>query len=497
MDKSQRVNLWSIILGCSWTASILYYGFLWNDFSAGSPDKVPSVQTVLLCIHFLALLATSFIISVKNSKQLISIGMISSLVLSLFIWFIPGIRVYYAAFALLGVTTGVMYAGFCVRFIYSFTQNIRIKATALYLLGMYFIPYALDYIYKILDHNIVFITVTLLLAAAFYLLQISRDETLTSSESILESPFPYKLIILLAVVLLIGYFNSGMIVTNIYNFYGPSLAKWPIVLIEQVSLLLVYLVFCFINSRINRFAILYFAFIFIGFTYLFCIISNTDNTFARITSVIAVSLFHLFTFSFVADIALKYGRNLNVLRAAILAVVIGAIAGELIGKEGGKLYAGNNILLFGVSMGILFVSLMIIPWLAGYINAMKPADLKLKTPEDNVGIMTDKAIPEAAVSEASVVQLKIRTVNTATPAWNELLISANSKLPAVKRLTAKELEAAVLLIDRLDYKTIAEEMNITVNTLKVHIKHIYQKLDVSSKKQLAEALALITEKAGI
>jgi DNA-binding NarL/FixJ family response regulator len=61
--------------------------------------------------------------------------------------------------------------------------------------------------------------------------------------------------------------------------------------------------------------------------------------------------------------------------------------------------------------------------------------------------------------------------------------------PANKRelespLTAKEKEIVVGLVDGLSYKMIADRMSISVETVRFHIKNIYQKLHVHSKAEV-------------
>jgi len=51
-------------------------------------------------------------------------------------------------------------------------------------------------------------------------------------------------------------------------------------------------------------------------------------------------------------------------------------------------------------------------------------------------------------------------------------------------LTAKEKEIVVGLVDGLSYKLIAGRMNISVETVRFHIKNIYQKLHVHSKAEV-------------
>jgi len=52
------------------------------------------------------------------------------------------------------------------------------------------------------------------------------------------------------------------------------------------------------------------------------------------------------------------------------------------------------------------------------------------------------------------------------------------------RLTPKEQEIVVGLVDGLSYKMIAARMSISVETVRFHIKNIYQKLHVHSKAEV-------------
>ncbi len=60
----------------------------------------------------------------------------------------------------------------------------------------------------------------------------------------------------------------------------------------------------------------------------------------------------------------------------------------------------------------------------------------------------------------------------------------NQKARKTSPLTPKEKEIVVGLVDGLSYKMIAARMNISVETVRFHIKNIYQKLHVHSKAEV-------------
>jgi DNA-binding NarL/FixJ family response regulator len=51
-------------------------------------------------------------------------------------------------------------------------------------------------------------------------------------------------------------------------------------------------------------------------------------------------------------------------------------------------------------------------------------------------------------------------------------------------LTPKEKEIVVGLVDGLSYKLLADRMNISIDTIRFHIKNIYKKLHVNSKAEV-------------
>ncbi len=57
----------------------------------------------------------------------------------------------------------------------------------------------------------------------------------------------------------------------------------------------------------------------------------------------------------------------------------------------------------------------------------------------------------------------------------------NSHLPRESVLTDKEKEIVLGLVDGLSYKMIADKSNISIETVRSHIKNIYKKLHVHSK----------------
>ena len=59
-----------------------------------------------------------------------------------------------------------------------------------------------------------------------------------------------------------------------------------------------------------------------------------------------------------------------------------------------------------------------------------------------------------------------------------------TRLPKGESLTQREKEILVALLENKKRREIAEELNISENTVKTHTAHIYDKLSISGKEEL-------------
>lgn len=61
----------------------------------------------------------------------------------------------------------------------------------------------------------------------------------------------------------------------------------------------------------------------------------------------------------------------------------------------------------------------------------------------------------------------------------------------MKKLTNQEQKVLKLLVEGLSNREIAEKLCLSIHTIKTHIEHIYKKLGVSNRVQVA-AIAYIS-----
>jgi len=65
----------------------------------------------------------------------------------------------------------------------------------------------------------------------------------------------------------------------------------------------------------------------------------------------------------------------------------------------------------------------------------------------------------------------------------KMLTKNDSVLPEEFNLTRREKEILLCLVEGMSYKMIADECNISIDTVNMHIKNIYKKLQVHSKSE--------------
>ncbi len=93
-----------------------------------------------------------------------------------------------------------------------------------------------------------------------------------------------------------------------------------------------------------------------------------------------------------------------------------------------------------------------------------------------------KELSEGGAPMSKQIARKVIDFFTPGKASSEFLSSPPQKKEAV--LTDKEKQVVVALVDGLSYKMIADRMNISLETVRYHIKHVYEKLHVHSKGEV-------------
>ena len=113
-------------------------------------------------------------------------------------------------------------------------------------------------------------------------------------------------------------------------------------------------------------------------------------------------------------------------------------------------------------------------WIRPFVEAGKAMDELL-----------DRLDPSEQTAEF-VQQLRASFDESETVPVKEPEARQSSKQPLLEPLTNRELDVLELLGKRLYDKEIADKLSISTGTVKSHLKHIYQKLDVGNRRQAVD-----------
>ena len=133
-------------------------------------------------------------------------------------------------------------------------------------------------------------------------------------------------------------------------------------------------------------------------------------------------------------------------------------------------------------------------WVRPFVELGQPmADLLQRAPMDDVSVeFIDRLLTAFGASQQDA-KLK-SAVSPVAHSARPLVDKRPEVQPFVEALTNRELETLQLLAERLYDKEIAKTLSISVWTVRTHVKHIFEKLHVSNRRQAvlrAEELGLL------
>lgn len=130
------------------------------------------------------------------------------------------------------------------------------------------------------------------------------------------------------------------------------------------------------------------------------------------------------------------------------------------------------------SGGVLFILYMLLEELS--VKEQQECDKQINS-EGMSGCLENNSIENMNCSDQhSISEEKKELIDCVLQKMN------NSTLDGLENLSAREIEVLLLILDNKKRKSIAEEMEITENTVKKHTTHIFSKLGITSRKELFE-----------
>lgn len=402
-----------------------------------------------IAFHLLGLLSCSFYIkSMKSAKILIITSIVVCLIGTSVFLFKPSF-LWNFSLMVSSYTAGASVAAWAYYFKELSIVEERLKMAAdglifsnvlmvvINIVSVSTLPYAGLIFSMILLSTALFFSIKLPIVAQVQL----------STEKKISKISIFKPLLLLCIFIIIATINSGLM----YQVINPYFGHLDVIVSWYWALPYIGAIFIMRNiSASKRIYMLYVAIAMIGLGFIsFLIMNSSWVSYIVIDTLIlaAFGIYDLFWWSVIGEM-LDYTVNPSrLLGIGLTFNVSGVLAGGMIG---GAIFTSSNIKLHSsiIALALAFIILIILPILHNKLS--------------------------------DLLKIKAYSVSVTAKDHKETLY--------ISKLTERENEIVALLLKGRTYKMIADEMYLSENTIKTHIKNIYSKLNVNSKTELIKLI---------
>lgn len=461
-----RTNIVVFSLFSAWMLAIIFEGqVLYSLAEEVNADGSAMALTAILA-QFIGLFCSGFFIKRHTAAKMTMITSTVVCIAGSLIFFLPFSGLWYIALIAMAFFAGLYIAswGFFFKAYTLPGQRLKTAADVLIfsnILMIFINVIAVNYsAYVGLFISVVFLVSSLLLFFRLDASACAKTDKVYSPANIGDDfSMISKPLIILCLFIFVITINSGFM----YQVVNPSFAHHALLTSYYwaVPYILVLFVLRNLPPRINQAYIMYVAMTMIGLAYiLFLWLDKSATSYLLIDTLMlgAFGVCDLFWWSILGSL-LDYTDNPGqILGLGLSMNVLGIIGGGFIGNWL-MLSGGSYLNVSIIALAIIFAVLIMLPVLNIQLT---------KLLQDHAFLVRFAASIENS-KDKDPVNYK------------------DNKL-----LTAKEMEVVRLLLKGYTYKAIAENLYITENTMKYHIKNIYQKLNISNKMELIKKFTKVT-----
>ncbi|RNC28527.1 MAG: Transcriptional regulatory protein DegU [Candidatus Dichloromethanomonas elyunquensis] len=454
LNKQKLFSTLSFSLFFGWLLSFPFEGQVLSSLLESQALSYSFLNLAALCAHFTGLITGGFIINkLPAAKTVLSLSAGLCLAGSI-IFLFHSSWLWYLVLAVMAYTAGLVVAGWGFFFQAHTQKDDRLKTAA----NVLILSNILMILANILAINFsayigLGFEMLLLLGSFFLSFRLQSYSGGNTRISIPLTKYPrlaYKPLVILSIFIVMITINSGLM----YRVVNPVFAEYKFLASYYwaVPYIVTLLILRNLSIKISKAYILYVAMIMIGLSFLsFMLLQKSVATYLLIDTLMlgAFGVCDLFFWSILGNLldyyrnpALIFGMGLSM---NVLGIILGGFVGDYIFLTPYAIYYAVILALF-----VIFSVLILLP----------------------------------------VLQKQLRILLQSHPFIFESEVKAEEqKEPFTvfqdnKRLTGKETEIVKLLRKGYTYKAISEKLLISENTLKYHIKNIYQKLNINSKMEL-------------
>ena len=409
--------------------------------------------------HFVGLFACGFIIkTMKQAKYLMIFSIALCMVGSVPFFFPPSI-IWNISLLLTSLVAGDSVAAWSYYYKHYTPPNERIKTAADVLIYSNILMIITNMIAIHMSPYIgLAFSILILGVALFFQIKlpdsVEQDVKNKSEELKKLIVSPIKPLAFLCFFIVVITINSGLM----YQVINPAFEQhqWLVSWYWAVPYIVALCIMKNLPEKVNRNYILYVAIAMIGFAFIsFMMLDRSVLSYFVVNTLMlgACGIYDLFWWSILGEMLDFHNNPAKILGIGLSANVLGVLVGGVL---------GNIIVTMGVKYGtsilalvVVFFTLIILPLLHKHLSILLKNHVFLTTLYEMVPTKQNETID------------------------NFIMMG---------KLTEREREIAELLLKGRTYKMIANELYLSENTVKTHIKNIYSKFNVQSKSELINLL---------
>ena len=461
-EDNSMISILFFSLYSGWQLSFVFQGqvlyILFEKYSA----SLRNITLFSIAALFIGLILSGYLVDKleKSRGTLIWITIFS--IAGTLIFYLPYSFLWDISLIILSFISGIYIAAWGYYYKTYSKSNNRVKTIAKALIFSNLIMVIINIIAINLSPYIgLALAVLCLVASLLVIKKFSKPKEQTNIKAITNIVDISKPVLLLYIFIAIITITSGLMYQVINPAYSHhrAFASWY----WAVPYLVALYILMKSSKKVNKAYILYLAIAMIGLSFVFFLILDRSVLSYIIVNTLMMGAFgvcDLFWWSIIGEL-LDYVKNpAKLLGLGLSANVLGILIGSAIGAKINIM--SNTLNSASFALFIVFLILIILPFLNKHLSKIINEHIFL-----------------------------FRIYNYENEIKDDRIYI--TKYP---NLTDRENEIVELLLSGRTYKMIAEELFLSENTIKTHIKNIYSKYNVQSKAELIKSLQeiLITQK---
>jgi len=454
LGKVRSFVLLSNPLYFGWLLAFPYYGPVFNAAAPATLVEEYSLFLLFAVVHGLTyLLGGLFINKTRACLKMMSASLIATIVTNVLL-FLPYDILWIPAMALFGFFSSLYVLGWCCFYSLFIPNNGRLKLMAAIIIWGNVIFVIFNLLSSFLHAQAVLVLSLLpLIGAGVVLIGFNFPYLQNSKEIDKRVPVSRSFLAIICLFVFALYLNGGLM----FKVILPSLdAQVPFAFYYRFVLYILVLMIMYVyGEQLQRYFPIYMAVALLGLAFVsFALISELVAGFILTVGLLeaAFAMLDLFLWVTLGSLAFLYKAPFIFFGFAIAANLGGIILGDLFG--GILLRSGESIRLITAIFASLsiFIVFLVVPWLSRHIDEKLPGLL-----------------------EGNARQYSLS---------GGILENLEAHLMPGEKLTPREIEITILIIKGYTNKDIASKLFVSPNTVKTHLRNIYNKFGVSKKKEL-------------